>query len=221
MKKLLSFLYLRPNLAVNLPIAGMLLFVTFVMGYFWCTFSSCGNHKKEETKTDHLAVSGNCTYSKDEKDKNGKRVRVVNVEKFIALQFPDSALQALYRGEDFIKGYLGCVSVDTVLGININFTIHTEDAYQYYGVIKKGNKITFVLKSGKTVELQFGNTFSGNTNLSNESTEYSSYAYLSKSAAQQLKSEELQRVIVSWSKKDEDYLVVNPTLFINQLPCVE
>jgi len=183
--------------------------------------SSCRQQKKEETKAGEHIASGNCTFLRNEKDKSGRKIRVVAEEKFIALQFPDSATQEIYKGDDFVKGYMSCVSVDTVLGIYVDFTIHTEDAYQYYGSVKKGNKITFVLKSGRTVELPFGNTFSGNTNLSSESTEYSSFAHLSRTAAYQLKSEELQRVIISWSKKDEDYGVVNPKIFINQLPCVE
>ena len=88
-------------------------------------------------------------------------------------------------------------------------------------MIKKDNKITLMLKSGKQVELPFGRTFSGNTNLTNEFTEYSSLAYLPKNASHLLQSEELQGVRISWSKKDEEYNVVNPKIFINQIPCVE
>src|ERR1035437_6000158 len=182
-------------------------------------FSSCG-HQQDEKKIESK-LPGNCTFSKDGKDSLGKNIRVVESEKFIAMQFPDSALQALYKGEDFVKGYMSCVTEDTVLGIYVDITIHTEEAYQYYGAIKKGNNITFVLKSGRTVEVPFGSTFSGNTNLWTESTESSSFAHLSRANAQQLKSEELQRVIISWSKKNEDYTVINPKIFINQLPSVQ
>jgi|ERR1035438_6038572 hypothetical protein len=182
-------------------------------------FYSCG--QKQDEKKVETPIPSNCKFSQNGKDSLGKKLRVVEAEKFMALQFPDSATQALYKGEDFVKGYLSCVTEDTVLAINVDVTIHTEDAYQYYGTIKKGNNITFILKSGKTVEVPFGSTFSGNTNISKESTEYSSFAHLSRDAAKQLKSEDLQRVIISWSKKDEEYPAVNPKIFINQLPCVE
>ncbi|MEK6616647.1 MAG: hypothetical protein AABZ32_11170 [Bacteroidota bacterium] len=176
---------------------------------------------QDENTTDTPMPSGNCIYTRDEKDPLGKRIRVVQDEKFISLEFTDSAAKAFYKGEEFFKGYLSCVSVDTVLGIYFDFKIHTDDAFQYYGMLKKDNKITLMLKSGRAVELSFGSTFSGNTNLTNEFTEYSSFAHLSKSNAERLMSEDLQRVRISWSKKDEEYVVVNPKIFINQIPCVE
>jgi len=182
-------------------------------------FFSC-SQPSAENKTELPKPSGNCTYSRDEKDPVGKRIRVVEEEKFISLNFTDSASKALYKGEEYFKGYLSCVSVDTVMGLFFNFKIHTEDAFQYYGLIKKGNKITFILKSGKAVELPFGRTFSGNTDLAKESSEYSTFTYLPKNAAIQLLSEELNRVRISWTKKDEDYIVVNPKILINQIPCV-
>ena len=180
---------------------------------------SC-NHKKEEIKTDAPKSSGNCTYSRDDKNALGKQIRVTEEEKFIALQYEDSSSKALYNGKDFFKGYLSCVNVDTVLGIYFDFIFNTDEAFQYYGTIKKGNKITFVLASGKAVEVPFGATFSGNTNLTNETTEYSSFGYLPVNGAKQLQSEELARVKISWSKKEEEYKVVNPKIFVNQLPCV-
>ncbi|HEY4799388.1 MAG TPA: hypothetical protein VII99_09970 [Bacteroidia bacterium] len=182
--------------------------------------SAC-SHSKNEDQTVLPKPSGNCTYARDEKNALGKHIRVVEDEKFISLSFADSASRALYKGEDFFKGYLSCVSVDSVMGLYFSFKIHTEDAFHYYGMIKKGNKITFILKSGKAIELPFGTTFSGNTNLSKEISEYATFAYLPREAASQLQTEELGNVKISWSKRDEEYTVVNPRIFINQIPCVK
>ncbi len=165
--------------------------------------------------------SGSCTYSRDEKDPLGKRIRMVEDQKFISMDFTDSAAKILYKNEEYFKGNLSCMSVDSVLGIYFNFKIHSDVAFQYYGMIVKGNKITFILKSGQSVELPFGATFSGNTDLSKDITEYLSFAYLPHESALLLQSEELQRVRISWSKKEEEYTVVNPHVFINQLPCVK
>jgi len=193
---------------------------SFLSLLFTALIFSCQPHK-DENKTEPPKPSGNCTYVRDEKNPVGNRIRVLQDEKFISLEFTDSAAKAFYKGKDFFKGYLSCVSVDTILGIYFEFKILTDDAFQYYGMIKKDNKITFIMKSGKAVELPFGRTFSGNTNLTKEFTEYSSLAYLPKNASAMLQSEELQRVKISWSKKDEEYVVVNPKIFINQIPCVE
>src|ERR1051326_108371 len=140
---------------------------------------SCKN--KKGNLNDTPKPSGNCVYARNEKDPMGKRIRVLEDEVFISLAVPvsDSVSKKNYDDE-FMKGYLCCVSVDTVTGIYFRFRINSADAFQIYGLIKKGNRVTFILKSGKTVEVNFGNTFSGNTDLSKEVTEYSALAYLSK-----------------------------------------
>lgn len=193
---------------------------SFFLFIYPIIFVSCGQ-KKDEPQTENIKQPRICNYTRDEKDPLGKRIRVVQDEKFISLNFTDSAAAAHYNSEDFFKGYLSCVRVDTVLGIYFDFKIYTDDAFRYYGLIKKDNKIIFTLKSGKELKLPFGYTFSGNTNLSSELTEYSSFAHLSKNAAHELMSEELQKVRISWSKRDEDYVVVNPKIFINQMHCVK
>ena len=187
--------------------------------FFVSLFYSCGNHKSE-IKTDAPKPSGNCTYSRDEKDPLGKRIRLLDEEKFISQAFDSSERNAI-NGDEYFKGYLSCVSVDTVLGVYFRFIVHSDNAFQEYGMIKKENKITFIFKSGKAVELSFGSTFSGNTDLSKNITEFSTFAYLPQNASRQLLAEELARVRISWTKAEEDYTVVNPNIFINQVPCLQ
>ena len=184
-------------------------------------FSSCGPQNQEEVKTEQITPSATCSYVRDETDSLGKRVRALEKEIFMVLDFTDTATKSYFKGAEFFRGYLGCASVDTNFEIHFDFKVLSDNAYQYYGMIKKNNKITFILKSGKAVELLFGNTFSGNTDLSSESTEYSAFAYLPRNVVQKLKSEELKRVRISWTKMDEDYTVVNPEIFIKQLSCLE
>jgi hypothetical protein len=181
---------------------------------------SC-HQPSDEKKSDAPKPSGNCTLARDEKDPMGRRTRMVEDQKFISADFSDSAAKVLYKNEEYFKGYISCISVDSVLGIYFDFKVHSDNAYQYYGMIMKGNKITFILKSGNSVELPFGATFSGNTDLSKEVTEYLSFAHLPHSAAVLLQSEELQRVKISWSKKEEEYTVIYPNVFIDQLPCIQ
>lgn len=180
---------------------------------------SCGQ-KKEKPKIEHTQ-SVQCRYVRNEKNPEGKRIRIVEEEKFIAVSFQDSALLREFKGDDYFKGYLSCVSVDSSLGIYFNFKINSADAFQYYGLIKKNNKINFILSSGKGVEVSFQTTFSGSTNLSLDFTEYSTFSFLTKAQARQLLSEELERVVITWSKREEEYNVVNPRIFLNQLPCVQ
>ena len=182
---------------------------------------SCNNAQKQSDATTKPSAAGNCSYSRDEKDSAGRGIRVVSEEKFIAMEFVDTSNHSPYRGNDFFKGYLSCVKIDTVLGVYFNFKVYSEAAFQFYGGIKKNNKITFILKSGKAVELSFGKSASGTTNLSSNLTEYSSFARIPGSQAEKLVTEDLERVVISWSKKDEEYMAVNHHIFIYQLQCLK
>ncbi len=183
-------------------------------------FASC-SQDPQPAASPAPEVKANCSYSRNEKDPLGKQIRVTDEAKFISLNFPESDVKALARDQELVKGYLSCLNVDTLLGIYFSFNIYSDNAFETYGGIKRGNKIVFTLKSGKIVDVPFARTFSGNTNLSVGFTEYSSYALLSRSNAASLQSEEIQSVRVYWWKMDEAYTVVNPKVFMNLLPCVQ
>lgn len=190
--------------------------------FFYLFICSCNhpvaNEKKSEAIND---PPSSCSFSKNGQSTEGKAIRVVEEQKFLAMPFPDNEMKEYYHDNDYLKGYASCARVDSIMGIYFNFKIHSDEAFQVYGEVKKDNKIRFVLASGKSIDLSFGKTFSGNTNLSKEMTEYSSFARLTKEDAQTLKSEALQSVRISWGKKDEDYTDVNPSVFVNQIPCIE
>ncbi len=166
-------------------------------------------------------ANSNCKYSRNEKSPMGMPIRVVEDEKFISLAFTDTTAQKRYTSDDLLKGYLSCVRVDSVLGIYFDFKIYSAEAYEKYGMIKKGDKIVFTLASGSSIAVPFSVTFSGNTNLSAEYSEYTTFGRLQNEDAEAMKASEIQAVKIYWSKKEEDYKVVNPKIFINQIPCVE
>lgn len=162
----------------------------------------------------------NCTYVRKDVSPAGHPVRIVEDALFIALTIDDSTAQGI-RTVDYMKGYLSCVSVDTVKGVYFYFKIYSADAYRDYGMIRKDNKVTFILASGQSITVPFAGTFSGNTNLSAEYTEYKAFSRISRQDIELLKSSELQHVKISWTKREEEYKAVNPTIFIKQIPCIE
>ncbi|TAL62213.1 MAG: hypothetical protein EPN85_03175 [Bacteroidetes bacterium] len=182
-------------------------------------FTACTPAVKEEKRD--VATKSNCSYTLNEINPVGNHVRVVEGALFISLEnaVADSSRKSLTN--DYMKGYLSCVRVDTVMGIYFDFKIYSLNAYRDYGMIRKGNQISFILASGKTVTVPFAGTFSGNTNLSAEHTEYKTFSRISRKEAEMLKSSDLQRIKISWTKVEEEYKAVNPAIFINQLPCVE
>ena len=192
---------------------SLLSFLVALLFLASCKPSSEGTIEKDPTS--------NCKYSRNELNPMGRPIRVVEDEKFISLAFTDTAAQKRYTSDDFLKGYLSCVRVDSVLGIYFDFKVYSAEAYEKYGMIKKGDKIVFTLASGSSITVPFSVTFSGNTNLSAEFSEYTTFGRLQNEDAEAMKSSEIQGVKIYWSKKEEEYKVVNPKIFINQIPCVE
>lgn len=191
---------------IQLMIAGIVL------------LASCQPAEKE-VKQEVASVEG-CSYTRNETNAAGNMVRIVEDALFIALTMDDTT-GGTVKTKDYMKGYLSCVSVDTVKGIYFYFKVYSADANRDYGMIKKDNKVSFILASGKTVTVPFAGTFSGNTNLSQEYTEYKTFSRISGADAELLKSSELQRVTISWTKIEEEYKVLNPSIFMKQLPCIQ
>ncbi|MFH1005768.1 MAG: hypothetical protein V1781_09825 [Bacteroidota bacterium] len=185
-------------------------------------FPACkhDNEKQNEKKSIPYDLS-QCVFLRNEKNSIGKLIKVLEKKKFMAIPFSDTSAKEYFHDNDFLKGYLSCVRVDTVMGIYFDFKIYSEDAFQIYGGIKKDNKISFTLNSGKTIALTFAKTFSGNTNLTKELTEYSSFVRLPKEIALLLKDEEITAVHIEWAKIKESYSVENPAVFMKQIPCIE
>ena len=197
--------------------ADCLSIMRFIVLFFLLLFFySCKDKKNEEVLLENKD-SVSCTFSRNEKDALGRRVKMYEEQKFIS---KDTLSSGTTYPVEFFKGYLSCISVDTTIGVFFSFKIHAEDAYEKYGMITKGNNITFRLKSGKMILLPFGATFSGNTDLSKDMTEYLTFAYLPSRSSEILKNDEIEEVIITWSKKTEKYPVVYPRIFTNQLSCI-
>ncbi len=182
-------------------------------------FTSC-KPAVEEAK-ECPAPRGRCSYARFELNPMGKPSVMVEEALFITLAKEDSANSRKDLNNKLLKGYLGCVREDSVIGIYFDFKIFSPTAFDDYGLIMQGNKINFRLRSGQTVSVPFKATLSGNTNLSSDITEYQTIANISADDAAVLKASELESVSVSWSKKEEEYKVVNPGIFQSQIPCVE
>ena len=133
--------------------------------------SACKHADEKQNEKKH--TSAQCVFLRNEKNSSGKFIKVLQREKFMSMPFSDDSAKEYFHDNDFLKGYLSCVRVDTVLGVYFDFKIYSENAFQIYGEIKKDNKISFTLNSGNTITLSFARTFSGNTNLTKEFTEYS------------------------------------------------
>lgn len=167
------------------------------------------------------APRGRCSYARFELNPMGKTSVMVEEALFITLAKDDSANTRKDLNSKLVKGYLGCLREDSVIGIYFDFKIFSATAFEDYGMIVQGNKISFKLRSGQTVLAPFRATFSGNTNLSTDLTEYKTIAHITAADAALLKTSELEGVTISWSKKEEEYKVVNPGIFLSQMPCVE
>lgn len=191
-------------------------FLIVAVLYFLTACTPADTDIKEEP-----LAKANCTYSRNELNPVGKPIKVVEDALFVTLAKQDSGTTEKSFMSEQVKGYLSCVRLDSVIGIYFVFKIYTANAYEEYGSIKKDNKISFKLRSGKTVEVPFAVSFSGNTNLSTDMTEYKTFSGISAEKVALLGSSELEGVKIIWTKKQEEYKVVNPAVFLSQLPCVQ
>ncbi len=183
--------------------------------YFSACTEKTGNRKIK------LPDNANCSYFRNELNPTGKPILVVEDELFISRANTDTNQVKMGVKNELIKGYLGCVRVDTVLGVFFDFRVFSDIAFNEYGLIRKNNTITFILQSGKSVVISFGATVSGSTNLSAGYTQYKTFSRITRGDAALLKGSELKRVVIAWTKREDEYKVVNPKVFMSQIPCVE
>lgn len=167
----------------------------------------------------NVQINNNCSFARNELDPLGKSIRVVSEAKFIAQKANDS-IKLYATGEEVVKGYLSCVKVDSIYGVFFSFVVYSDSAHEVFGGVRKGDVVEFKLASGQSVDLAFGRTFSGNTNLSSGQTEYQSFGYLSPSSVSLLESSDISEVNIQWVKRKDSYQVVNPAVFRSQLPCL-
>jgi len=131
----------------------------------------------------------------------------------------------LLKREDQLCDQIVCeVAIGDLNGemvVYFDYTLQTPDAYKHHGLIQEGRQIIIKLKNDTTVSLAFVDSAKGLLDKGRNETKYRTYTKLDDTQIEALKKSEAQRLLMPWSRGNEIYPISNPTLFIEQLTCLD
>jgi len=163
-----------------------------------------------------------CNYYKNEVDEFTGDTRIImETEPFIS--HTDSALLKYYKRkkEQYLEIGVYTAKLNETYALYFNAKFQTKKAYEYYGVVSKGSKIIMKLVDGSMIELIIGKSDFGDSDYDRGTTTYSSYCVLEESDISSLKSSDIEKVRIYWSKGYESYDCDKPNVISNQLKCLE
>ena len=163
-----------------------------------------------------------CNYYKNEVDEFTGDTRIImETEPFIS--HTDSALLKYYKRkkEQYLEIGVYTAKLNETYALYFNAKFQTKKAYEYYGVVSKGSKIIMKLADGSMIELIIGKSDFGDSDYDRGTTTYSSYCVLEESDISSLKSSNIDKVRVYWSKGYGSYDCDSPGLLIKQLNCLD
>ena len=165
-------------------------------------------------------TSGLCDYKTNEIDEFTGVKKVIMKEQDLISHTPEE-FKKYYRNQELTNAQVYCARVDDKKAVYINWKLNTESAYKIYGSIKSDSKFMVKLVSGDIVDLVFLKSNTGDSNDSLKYTTYLSYCLLGDESVQALQKSPVEKIRMYWSKGYKEYPVVEPNLFIDQLPCIE
>jgi len=163
-----------------------------------------------------------CNYYKNEVDEfTGDTKIIMETESFIS--HTDSSLLKYYKKkkEQYLEVGVYVAKLNETYVLYFNAKFQTKKAYEYYGSVSKGSKIIMKLADGTMAELIISKSDFGKTNYDRGTSTYSSYCILGESDLSSLKSSEIDKVRIYWSKGYESYDCDSPSLLIKQLNCLK
>ena len=163
-----------------------------------------------------------CNYYKNEVDEfTGITKIVMESESFIS--HTDSSILKYYKKnkEQYLEVEIYTAKLNETYILYFYAVFQTKKAYEYYGVVSKGSKISLKLSDGTIAELTISKSDFGDMDYDKGTTTYSSYCILGNSELETLKSSEIDKVRIYWSKGYESYDCDSPGLLIKQLNCLE
>jgi len=163
-----------------------------------------------------------CNYYKNEVDEfTGNTKIIMETESFIS--HTDSSLLKYYKKkkEQYLEVSIYTAKLNETYVMYFDAIFQTKKAYEYYGAVSKGSKIIMKLADGTITELIISKSDFGDTDYDKEITTYSSYCILGDSELETLKSSEIDKVRIYWSKGYESYDCDNPSVISNQLKCLD
>lgn len=141
-----------------------------------------------------------------------------STDKIVFINGSSAKLKKYFKQKNIVHANFTLSSKKGEASLNIEWKIMTGEAFSYFGYIKPGSKIRIELMGGKLVDLIYTEEFEPKEFMKYGFSTYSTHLNLSLEQIALLKSSIVTKATMSWSKRSEEYKVVNPAYFINELP---
>ncbi|MBN2595741.1 hypothetical protein [Labilibaculum sp.] len=140
------------------------------------------------------------------------------VEKITFIEGPSAKLLKYFKDKNIVRCDFTLRSKDGKSTLQTDWKIMTGEAYSYFGYIKKDSKLSLELLGGEKIDLIYTEEF--------EPKEFSQYGFSTYSAQLDLTEDQLKllqnkivmKATMNWSRRSEEYQVVNPSYFIKAIP---
>jgi hypothetical protein len=169
-----------------------------------------------------IGKSQECNYYKNEVDEfTGSTKIIMESESFIS--HTDSSLLKYYKKkkEQYLEIEIYTAKLNETYVLYFDAVFQTKKAYEYYGALSKGEKIMLKLSDGTMTNLIISKSDFGKTDYDRETTTYSSYCILGESELESLKSLDIDKIRIYWSKGYDDYDCDSPSVIGKQLSCLK
>ena len=140
------------------------------------------------------------------------------VAKTAFIEGPSKKLAKYFKQKNIVRCDFVLTSKDGKAILKTDWRIMNGEAYSYFGFIKEGNMLQLELIGGKKVDLVYTKEF--------EPKEYEKYGFSTYSAELELTEDQMRllsksivyKAHMTWSRRTEEYKVIEPSYFIKALP---
>ena len=140
------------------------------------------------------------------------------VAKVAFIEGPSAKLKKYFKEKNIVRCDFTISSKDGKTYLKTDWKIMNGEAFSYFGMIKKENKISLELLGGETVDLVYTDEF-----LPKEFERYGFSTYtaelnISEDLLKKLRNKIVMKAHMTWSKRTEEYQVIDPSFFIKAIP---
>ena len=169
-----------------------------------------------------VVTSQECDYRKNEVDEfTGVEKKITSNALYIA--YTDSTLLKYYKKNkhSYFELNINSGKFSDLRALYTNIRIDTDNAYKYYGSIRRDAECILKLSNGEMVNLKFADSNTGDTDYTGGYTLYSNYIILDDETYELLLANPVEKLRIYWSEGYQDYIVTNPNALVEQLKCIK
>ena len=134
------------------------------------------------------------------------------------IEGPSKKLQKYFKQKNIVRCDFTLSSKDGKAILKTDWKVMNGEAYSYFGFINEGNKLSLELIGGETVDLVYTKEFEPKEFEKYGFSIYSAELELTKDQVQKLRDKIVFKAYMNWSRRTEEYKVVEPSYFIKSLP---